>query len=457
MKLLKDVYYPVNDRFERGSVVFDEKIRTFIYGNDVLLDNVQIIEGNGEYMLPGGIDSHVHFNTPGFENHETFEKGSKGAVKGGVTTVMDMPCTSLPPVVNKKNLENKLDIIKGQTWCNFGLHGGISGNLFEDSGFDVYSCVKELKDCGITAIKIYTVSGMQTFKALDNFQIFETMKAAVLNDIPVMVHAEDPSIVNTLTSDIKAHGRKMPEDYADSRPVEVELLAINNVAYMAKLTGATVHIVHISSAEGVELVNEWKSKGTFITCETCPHYLEFSIKDLSVFGGILKTAPVVKNAEDSVALWQYLKNGYISFVTTDHAPCDVKTEKNTGDIWKDYGGIPGVEIMYPFLISEAYLSGKMSLKTLIDISSQNASKFFGLFPQKGNINPGADSDFILFNPDEEFTVESQNFESVGKYTPFEGRRFKGKIKRVFIGGELVAEDNKLIRRKGEFVRRSSEK
>ncbi|MCK9223847.1 MAG: amidohydrolase family protein [Candidatus Muirbacterium halophilum] len=451
-KLLKNVYYPVNDRFEKGNVLFDQKIRTFIYKDDILLENVEIIEGNGEYMLPGGIDSHVHFNTPGFENHETFEKGTKGAVKGGVTTIIDMPCTSLPPVVDEKGFNNKLNIIKDNAWCNFALHGGISGNLFEDNYFDVYSRVKQLKTLGVTALKIYTVSGMETFKALDNFQIFETMKAAVLNDIPIMIHAEDPSIVNTLTTKIKNSGKKSPLDYADSRPVEVELLAINNVAYMAKLTGAKIHIVHISSAEGVELVNEWQKKGTFITCETCPHYLEFNENDLNTFGGILKTAPVVKNQEDSEALWNYLKKGNISFITTDHAPCNVKTEKNTGDIWKDYAGIPGVEIVFAYILSEGYISGKLSLKRLIEISSQNAAKFFGLYPAKGNINPGADADFILFNPDENFTVEGQLFESIGKYTPFEGRKFKGKIKRVFISGEIVVDNDKIIKKIGNFVK-----
>ncbi|MFW5782159.1 MAG: allantoinase AllB [Candidatus Muiribacteriaceae bacterium] len=452
MKRLSNIRLPIDDRLRDGEIIFDSRIVSVSTGKlDISVS--EEIDGNGMIALPGGIDPHVHFNTPGFTHHETFETGSRGAIKGGITTIIDMPCTSLPPVTDSDSLRNKLNAVSHSAWCDFGFHGGISGNVF-DSGEDLFKKLTSLKESGVTAIKVYTVSGMDTFRDLDNHQIFRTMKICARLDLPVMVHAEDKSTVNNLTAALKAEGRIDYRAYCDSRPVEAELIAVNNVCFMAYLTGAKTHIVHMSSGEGVKVVRSWKEKGANVTCETCPHYLEFSDEDFAEFKGILKTAPVVKGKNVRLELWEHLASGNIHFMSTDHAPCDPITEKNTGNAWDDYGGIPGVEILYPYMLSEGLMKKKINLKRLLDIMCRNSARLFGLYGRKGDILPGFDADIILFDTESEFQVNSRDFESVGKYSPFDNMTFRGSIASVFLRGERIYYKGELSKRCGKYLKRN---
>ncbi|MGM0607670.1 MAG: dihydroorotase [Candidatus Muiribacteriota bacterium] len=453
-KIIKNIRFPFQGKETLGSVVFDDKIKSFIHGTDIELKiDGEVVDGGGKLLLPGFIDPHVHFNTPGFEERETFENGSRGAIKGGVTSIIDMPCTSLPPVVDSESYENKLKYVKNQAWCDYAFHGGVSGNLFEKEDFNIFSALSDLSSAGITALKVYTKSGMETFKELNNDELIKTMRAAAHKRIPVLVHAEEPTIINSLQKKFMKENKNKPIHYYNSRPEESELMAINTVGYLSLLTGATVHIVHISTASGVKLIEDWNNNGAHLSCETCPHFLEFNFRDFENKGAILKTAPVVKTPEDSKNLWKYLNNNLISFLTTDHAPCRFEGNKDTGSIWDDYSGIPGVETVYPFIISEGYLSNKISLNNLLKICCQNQARLFGLYPRKGSLLPGADADFVLVDTDKEWVVDSSKFESIGKFSPFDGRTFKGAIETVYLRGEPVVENNRLLKKKGDLLKR----
>ena len=454
INILKNIYFPFEGKEVKGSLIFTDKIKTFIHGDDIEISvEGNTIDGEEKLLLPGFIDSHVHFNTPGFTHRETFEKGTRGAIKGGVTTIMDMPCTSLPPVVGKDEFENKYNVVKNDAWCDYAFHGGISANLFDKKDFEIFTTVSELASKGVTALKVYTLSGMETFKHLDNFQLMKTMRAAAHKGLTVMIHAEDASIITHLQNKYISEDKNKPLHYYNSRPEEAELVAINNVAYFSTLTGAKIHIVHISTYEGVKLVQNWRERGANITCETCPQYLEFNFNDLIEQGSILKTAPVIKTPEDSKNLWLELASGDIHFVTTDHAPCVFEKDKNTGSIWTDYGGIPGVEIIYPFLISEGYFKKKLTLERLIEISCLNQSNLFGINRQKNGLRPGSDADFVLVDKNTEYKVDASNFESIGKYSPFSGKTFKGKIENVFLRGEEVVKKGEIISKKGILIKR----
>jgi allantoinase len=416
-------------------------------------ENCQIVDLHEMLVLPGGIDPHVHFNTPGFEERETFEAGSAFAASGGITTVIDMPCTSLPPVTNISNLEKKLSAIRGRSYIDYALWGGVSGNCIKEANWQAN--MQALWNAGVVGFKTYSLSGMPTFTHLTPHELAEVIKFAGKLGVLIGHHAEAAEIVLPLTENLVAEGRTDPGAYALSRPVEGEIAAIRRIGELTEKSGSPVHIVHVSSGRGTELIADFKSQGAAITGETCPHYLAFSIEDFLKIGSILKTAPVVKAKADSEQLWQALANGTLAFIASDHAPCPLP-QKQTGSIWSDYGGISGVGTLLPFMYSEGFRKGRLTLTQLVAVTSTNAAQRFGLYPQKGTLQVGSDADLVCIDETQTTIIHGANFLSKGKFTPFEGLQFQGKIKSVYLRGNLVYDDvNGLAdTRSGQFIKRN---
>jgi len=387
-----------------------------------------VININGKLLVPGAIDPHVHFDDPGFTHREDFFHGTASAAKGGVTTIIDMPCTSIPPVTNLSNLHTKIRAIKNKALVDFALWGGVSGQSFSEGYWE--AAMEELSEAGVVAFKTYALSGMDTFPALSPAQLSLVMQKAKQLDIVIGHHAEDPEIITSLTKKLQNQGRSDPEAYWLSRPVDAEVAACKRAVKLAQQRSAALHIVHVSSAEAVRAC-----QGSNVTLETCPQYLTFSKEDLLEKGGYLKTAPVVKTREDAAQLWDFLAEGKIHFIATDHAPCTL-AEKQTGSIWTDYGGMPGTELMLNFAYSEGVRKGKVSLARMIEITSTNAALCFGLYPKKGALIPGADADFAVIDTHREWIVSS-DLQSKGKFTPFEGFLFKGQIIQTYLRGNIV--------------------
>ena len=271
---------------------------------------------------------------------------------------------------------------------------------------------------------------MDTFSRLNHYQFKRVLEAAKNFGIPVLLHAEDFDYIEYATQITKQAGNS-PLDYYNSRPEIAEIIAVRDAVEIAESTGADLHIVHISTARAAEIVGESPA-----TCETAPHYLAFTLDDFEKIGSPLKTTPVVKSAGNSEKLWEMLADGTIDFVASDHAPCS-QSEKNTGSIWTDYSGIPGTGTLLPFMFSEGFLKGKISLRRFVEVVSENAAKRYGIFDRKGSIEIGKDADFAIIDPNTEWKVKGKEFLSKGKITPFEGMTFSGKIVKTIVRGKVV--------------------
>jgi dihydroorotase-like cyclic amidohydrolase len=188
-----------------------------------------------------------------------------------------------------------------------------------------------------------------------------------------------------------------------------------------RATGARVHIVHLAAGEALDAVSAARFENLPISAETCPHYLEFTIQDFERLGSVLKTAPVVKSEVDRERLWQGLVSGEISFVATDHAAGRWPEEKETGSIWTDYGGVPGVELMLPYLYSQGFSTGRITLQRLTELVSSEPARFFGIDHRKGFLRPGYDADFVVFDESDRWTVRASTLHNLNRYTPLEGR------------------------------------
>jgi len=401
---------------------------------------LKIYDGKFLLLMPGAIDTHIHFNTPGFESRETFETGSLAAAFGGVTTVADMPCTSKPPVTNSENFKSKEKIISGKSYVDYGFWGGVRGNDFKDHKFIKHQ-IEELTKCGVIGFKAYFTSGMKTFLELSPNEMAYTAKCIHRTGKPLAIHAEDKIYIAHKRNRFQTMGQNDWRAYCDARDDLAEAKAVFQLVDIAQKTGCWIHIAHLSSSLGLEMVRRAQLEGLHFTAETCPHYLHFTQKDFENEGisNYLKTAPPVKNEKDKEALWEGLKDGSIALITTDHAGCNPKQEKSSWNFWEVYGGIPGVEHRVPFLLSEGFKKGRLTLARSIELLSSNPAKLAD-FNNKGSLEEGKDADMTLVNLWDKQVIKAEQMHSKGKYTPFEDIEFEARVEKTFLRGKVIMGD-----------------
>lgn len=412
------------------------------------------IDGAFNFVMYGSLDTHVHFNTPGYEQRDDFEHASYAAASGGVTTVIDMPCTSVPPVTSVKNLLFKKEALIGRSRIDYAFWGGISSNN-ADKNNTIKKNLEYLIAEGVPGFKVYTISGMNTFKDLSYTEIDNIAEIMKKMKSMLAIHAEDKMYIKTKTAELQFKNRIDWQAYCEARGIEAEVRAVKKMIEIAKKHGTKIHIVHLSSKDATQLIRNAKNNGINITTETCPHYLYFTQKDFEndKIRNFLKTAPPVKFEEDREGLWEGLKDGTIDFVTTDHAGCDPMIEKMSSNFWDVYGGIPGVQHRVPFILSFGFLDGRISLEKAISILNPY-DKF--IFENKGLLQKGFDADFALIDLWNKQTITYAKMYSKGKYTPFEGVEVGVTVKKTFLRGELIfdcdSKKNEIKEKIGKFLK-----
>jgi allantoinase len=402
----------------------------------------ELLDVSGLLVFPGAIDPHVHFDEPGFTSREDFLHGSSEAARGGVTTVIDMPCTTMPPVIDLAAFENKLAIVSKSALVDFGLYGGVSGHAVEASlGSPGAPGAMAALAPKVLGFKCYFISGMQSFTRVTHEDFARIVAEGERIGRPILLHAEDLDYISAATARVKAARGAAPaewSDYSDARPESAELVAVAAALALARGRESWLHVVHVGTAAAAELIHEAGA-----SCETCAHYLEFGREDFAEKGASLKTAPVVKGRAERDRLWELLAAGSIDFLASDHAPSS-REEKETGDIWTAYGGIPGVGTGFPFLYSEGLVRGRLSLPRFLEATSGAAAKRYGLSARKGALAPGWDADLVLVDPAGTTRIEGERLLSKGKLTPFEGMLFAGSIKSTWLRGRPVFDGSGIV-------------
>ncbi|OGD17249.1 allantoinase [Candidatus Atribacteria bacterium RBG_19FT_COMBO_35_14] len=429
----KDQLKTVNIYIERG------KIKDILPAGEALLSVKKEIDAQRNVVFPGFIDPHVHFDDPGFTEREDFETGTKSAAAGGITTIIDMPCTSIPPITTASNYDYKLNIVKSKAYVDFAFWGGVTPEQVESGEYK--KSLKELKDRGIVGVKFYTISGMELYPRMSvpyMDKVFRLMKEL---NLVCAIHAEDYYLVDYYSHLMQEMGREDPESWSLGRTYEAEPEAIWSVVGITEKVGNKLHIVHLSTKEGLNVIRWAKAQGLNVSTETCPQYLIFTTEDFKKLGSLLKIAPPLRKEEDREELWKGLKDGSIDFLSTDHAAGKYPEEKSSPDIWKNYAGIPGTQLAVPTMLHYGYHQGRLTLSEVQKLMSENTAKRYGLYPQKGAIQIGSDADFTIIDMDKEWTVEPSKLKSKGKYSPLAGKTLKGKIYMTILRGEIVYKDD----------------
>jgi allantoinase len=391
----------------------------------------ETIDAGGLPVLPGLIDAHVHFNEPGRTEWEGFECGSMGAAAGGVTSIIDMPLNNEPAAIDGTTLRNKLAAVQGHSLVDYCFWGGLVT--------DNVTRLIEQDAAGAVAYKAFmSNSGIDDFPAATDSVLFEGLQHASRVGKLVGVHAESETLTAHLTAQLRAMGRIDRRAWLESRPPFTELEAISRALLLARAAGARLHIVHVSTADGVDLVDAARHKSQIVSCETCPHYLVLDEDDFVAIGPAAKCAPPLRSRANVEALWQRVLASKIDLIASDHSPCPT-ADKQRGeqDIWAAWGGITGVQTLLPLLLHEGVQQRGMSLPLLTKLTAANPARLFGLYPTKGTLRPGADADFVIIDPNEEWTIQSSDLFAKHKHTPYDNRTIRGRVRTTAVRGQVV--------------------
>jgi allantoinase len=404
------------------------------------------LEADGRYVFPGIIDAHVHFNEPGRTEWEGLAHGSLALAAGGGTCFFDMPLNSEPPVLDAAGLREKRQLAEQQSCTDFALWGGlVPGNHDKLAG---------LRDAGAIGLKAFMAnSGIDSFPRVDAKALHEGMKRAAKLGLLVAVHAEDDALAAKFTAKQKAAGKRDAKAWLASRPVEVELAAIRQAVEFAGETGCALHVVHVSSPEGVELITEARAQRVDVTAETCSHYLLLNDKDVAKIGAPAKCAPPIRDEKRRVALWEDLRAGRIQTVGSDHSPSppEMKTAKDFFAIW---GGIAGVQHGFQLLMSECATTADKDLPRLAAVLARNVARRFRLDSRKGLLAEGMDADFSLVELGAKHRITAEELWTRHRISPYVGRTSQARVTHTYVRGCPVWADGKVASGtpKGTFIR-----
>ena len=391
------------------------------------------IDASARYVMPGAVDSHVHFRTPGYDYKEDWETGTGSAARGGVTTVLEMPNTN-PPTGTLEALRLKQSIAARQAYVDYGIYG-----LLDESNV---AELEALIDAGVSGFKCFMGNTFGDLPAPSDGAMLEGFEIIARRGMRCTVHAENASIMARRQARLEAAGRTDPLAHLAARPEICAVEAVSRAVVFAEWTGARLHIVHKSSKDALYVLREAKRRGVDVTVETCPQYLLLSTEDHKRLGNVLRVNPPIREPGHQEALWEALREGVVDMIATDHAP-HLPEEKTRPIVWQCDCGFPGVETQMPLMLTEVN-RGRMSICDYVRWACANPAKAWGLFPSKGVIQPGADADIVLVDMKREWSIDQSQLFSKSKISPWHGRQVRGGPVLTMVRGRVVMEGGRIV-------------
>jgi allantoinase len=438
------------DKVIRGQIVLEEEI---IHGeigitdgeissiSDIIgeLKSKVILDFENQYIFPGFIDIHVHC----FSNqNEGFTRVSRAAAKGGITSFLDMPYDLPDPINNVEIFNEKRKRLQG----NSVVYVGLIATIKKEGGLDQ---IIPLAKAGAIAFKMSLFeTDPYRFPRIPDYEILEAFKLIKQTGLRVGFHAENDDIINPLLHEFENEQTVYPIAHAESRPPVTETSAVAKLLDFAYWTNVKLHIFHVSHPRSVELIEKFQGDGVDISLETCYHYLLLDQEDLKKYGPIAKMNPALRTTKEVKNLWEQLKKNKINIISSDHAPWDNDDKaKGNKNIFKSPSGLPGIETLVLLIFDAAVSSGKITPVHFAKLLSTNPAKMFGI-KNKGSIKVGYDADLTVIDGTGRTLIDASKFESLAKYSPFDGEKLRGKVSQTIVRGEVVYDGHEILKDPG---------
>jgi allantoinase len=422
---------PASIQVHNGSI-------TKVAAYDDVPAGADLYDAGEDVVAPGLVDTHVHVNEPGRTEWEGFDTATRAAAAGGVTTIVDMPLNAVPPTTSVESLETKRTSARGRCHVDVAFWGGVvPGNA---------AAIDAMVDDGVRGFKCFLApSGVEEFQAIDELGLRAALPSLSRHDVPLLVHAELPAFLTTPADATYAA-------HLTSRPPRAESAAIELMVRLAREFDVAVHVVHVSSADGVDAIARAKAAGIRVTAETCPHYLTFASSQVPAGATEFKCAPPIREEMHRAALRDALRSGVLDLVASDHSPSP-SAMKCRGDFQRAWGGIASLELALAATWTSLLKSNRsapaaacknVTPVVLAEWMSSAPARLAGLHTLKGSIAEGFDADLVVWRPNAERVVEPSQLQQRHKLTPYAGYRLRGVIRTTFLRGRRVWDEGGLI-------------
>lgn len=410
-------------------------------------DAAERFDAGEDLIIPGVIDGQTHACSYG--GLPGIRSTTRSAVAGGITTIVDMPYDNPDPLNSVGKLNAKIAAIREHAHSNVALYATVMpGQSTED--------IEGLIAGGVVAFKISTFESSPTrFPRISSSQTLEIFEALADTDIPLGVHNEDQDIVRSHIAAAKAAGRDGIAAHSESRPLAAELSATTQFLELGAAAGAHAHIVHLTSTRGFDIVENYLLDGYRSTGELCVHYLWLDPDvDGPALGARMKVNPPIRPGQIE-ALWEDVANGRVAFVSSDHSSWPVEN-KLTASIFEAGAGVPGLETLLPAFFTGAEIRGYDAAMMTVEQLCERPAKFFGLWPQKGALQVGADADIAIIKAEPQ-TWDASKAHDALCWSPFDGREFSIRVARTYVGGRLAWDGTDIVNAPGdgEYVMRGA--
>ncbi len=431
----------VNGRFQKVNIgIKNEKI-VEITAPDVIPEAKAYMDLSGQYVLPGTIDTHMHVRDPGHTERGNFYTETMAAAAGGVTTIIEHPI-SIPPQYNTEILDRRIERAESQCVTDFAFYGAAGAEFLDQ-------ITKLAEDGRIVAFKTFLHAApkgrekeFQGLTMADDSELYRGMKELAKTGLMAAFHAENNDLIQKNIDEMEKAGKVENKYHYLSRPAIAEITSVERVLNFAKETGAKVEIAHVSTPEAMELLKRAKAEGMDVYCETCPHYLFLTEEDVDRLGPFAKCNPPLRDKASAEKLWDYVNDGTVDFIGSDHSPF-LYSEKERGmdNIFKAAAGFPGVDVRLPLML-EAANAGKITLERVVELLCENPAKCFGLYPQKGSIEIGSDADFTVVDMKKLTVVNKNKSYSHARdiALAYDGKTLRGQVTATIVRGKVIARD-----------------
>ena len=411
-------------------LVKGEQIQAVVPPDRVPAGGYKIHDFGGAAILPGLVDSHVHINDPGRAEWEGFETATRAAAAGGYTMLVDMPLNCLPATTTVAALEAKRAAAQGRCRVDWAAWGGVV--------HDNQSDIEALAASGVRGFKCFLVNpGIDGFTMVAEQQLRSALPHVAQSGLPLLVHAELPGPIDQAADALASADWNCYSTYLQSRPDEAELAAIRLMLSLCREYRFRLHIVHLSSSQALPELQAARDEGLGVSVETCPHYLHLCAEAIANGATLSKCAPPIRSRQNCERLWQGLREGTIDLVVTDHSPCPPALKHLAdGNFRTAWGGIASLSVALPLMWTEASRRGF----TVLDLARWMASapaRLAGCDTRKGRIAAGSDADFVVFDPDREFTVTEDKLYYRHPVSPYLGETLRGVVKGTYQRGRLI--------------------